>query len=170
MDCGAYIGTFTAAAIEQGAKWAVCYEAAPKNAELLRENMNRYGKRVTVNELALVPGKGGSIELTMSGFSGANSIIPSPNRKKSITVDTVNFRDELRRISPTVMKMDIEGAEYPILETLKPGDLRGLNSVFIEFHPDPKREERVGKFRAFLIEEGFELVSERNRAFIAVRK
>jgi FkbM family methyltransferase len=170
MDCGAYIGTFTAAALEQGAKWAVCYEAAPKNAELLRGNMERYGDRVSICEYALVAGNGLEIELTMSGFSGANSVIPSPNRKKHITVPAVNFRGELARIKPTVLKIDIEGGEYPILDTLKSGDLRRLNAIFIEFHPDPNREEKVMDFWRFLAHEKFEVISKRNRAFIAVRK
>lgn len=169
MDCGAYIGTFTAAALEQGAKWAVCYEAAPKNAVLLRENMARYEGRVSICEYALVAGHELEIELTMSGFSGANSVIPSPNRKKSITVPAVNFRGELARIKPTVLKMDIEGGEYPILASLKPGDLRNLQSIFIEFHPHPNRENLVIWAFKHLTQEGFKIVSNRNRAFIAVR-
>jgi FkbM family methyltransferase len=170
MDVGAYIGTFTAAALEQGAKWAVCYEAAPKNAALLRENMERYGARVSICEYAVVAGHELEVQLTMSGFSGANSVIPSPNRKKAVTVPAVNFRGELARIKPTVLKMDIEGGEYPILDILKPGDLRQVNSIFIEFHPHPDRENQVDWAYKFLTQEGFKIISKRNRAFVAVRK
>jgi FkbM family methyltransferase len=169
MDCGAYIGTFTAAALEQGAKWAVCYEAAPKNAILLRENMARYEGRVSICEYALVAGHELEIQLTMSGFSGANSVIPSPNRKKHITVPAVNFRGELARIKPTVLKMDIEGGEYPILESLKRRDLRNVNGIFIEFHPHPDRDAWVDWSYKFLTQEGFDIVSDRNRAYIGVR-
>lgn len=169
MDCGAYIGTFTAAALEQGAKWAVCYEAAPKNAELLRGNMERYGDRVSICECALVAGHKWEIELTMSGFSGANSVIPSPNRKKHITVPAVNFRGELARIKPTVLKIDIEGGEYPILNSLKPRDLFHVNGIFIEFHPHPDRDAWVDWAYKFLTQEGFDIVSDRNRAYIGVR-
>lgn len=170
MDVGAYIGTFTAAALEQGAKWAVCYEAAPKNAALLRENMERYGSRVSICEYAVVAGNELEVQLTMSGFSGANSVIPSPNRKKHITVPAVNFRGELARIKPTVLKMDIEGGEYPILDSLQPRDFRCVNSIFIEFHPHESRAEWVYWAYKYLTQEGFWIESDRNRAFIAVRK
>lgn len=170
MDCGAYIGTFTAAALEQGAKWAVCYECAPKNVPLLEENMRRYGKRVTIMRYAIVGTHGWTkVKLNLSGFSGANSVIPSKNRPKFVEVEAVSFRAQLRHYRPTILKIDVEGAEYEMLESLKPGDLESVHGIFIEFHPHPNRENLVIWAFQHLTQEGFKIVSDRNRAYIGVR-
>ena len=169
MDCGGCIGTFTSACLEQGAAHVTVYEAAPKNAVLLRQNMIRYGSAVTVVEAALVATDAKSIDLTLSGFSGANSILPSPTRKKSVTVAAINFRDELLRLRPDVVKIDIEAAEYDLLDSLKAGDLASVRTAFIEFHPIDRRDARIAAIRAFLEAEGFTVLSERRRAFVATR-
>jgi len=170
MDCGTYIGTFAAAAMEQGAASVVCYEAAPKNFLLAVDNMARYGERAKVVEKALTAGYSDSVQLTMSGFSGANSILPSANRPKALTVVACNFSDELMLHRPTVVKMDVEGAEYDLLGSLEPGDLEGVRCLFIEFHPIEGREAKIAAIRAFLESEGFTVLSDRKRAFVVVRK
>lgn len=170
MDCGAYIGTFAAACLEQAAARVTCYEAAPKNAILLRGNMQRYAERVSVIEGALVASDAETVDLTMSGFSGANSTLPSANRKKFITVPAVNFRNELLHLLPDVVKIDVEGAEYELLGSLQPGDLRSLTCLFIEFHPITDREAKIAAIRAFIEAEGLTVINARNRAFTAVRK
>lgn len=169
MDCGAFIGTFTAAAMEQGAASAVCYEAAPKNAALLRNNVSRY-PTVHVFEKALTADKVTSVELTMSGFSGANSILPSPNRLKVIEVRAAHFRTELLFFKPQVLKIDIEGAEYALLASLQSSDLSSVRHLFIEFHPIEEREAKIAQIRAFIKAEGFSILSARNRAFVAAKE
>lgn len=169
MDCGAYIGTFAAACVEQGAKFVRCYEAAPKNAALLRQNMERYGDYVHVVEGALVSHRATSVSLTMSSFSGANSIVPSANRPKFIQVPAINFRDQLLRLGPTVVKLDVEGAEYDLLASLWSGDLSTVESLFIEFHPTEDREAKIDAIGLYLKSEGLTVVASRRRAFTAVR-
>lgn len=166
MDCGAFIGTFAAACLEQDASRAFCYEAAPKNATLLRENVGRYDNKALVREAALVPGYDPVVTLTMSGFSGANSILPSENRKKVITVPAVCFRDELRTHNPNVLKLDVEGAEYDLLDSLHLGDLASVRVAFVEFHPIDKRDERIACIRNSFEREGFKVLSDRRRAFV----
>ena len=170
MDCGAYIGTFAAACVEQGATRVTCYEAAPKNAALLRENVMRYDGRVEVIEAAIVPYKDSHAVLTMSNFSGANSIVESPNRKKKITVKALNFRDELQRIHPTILKLDVEGAEYALLESINAEDLSSVRCLFVEFHPIEHREERYSEVQRLILEAGFWIRSHRLRTFTAARE
>jgi len=169
MDFGAYIGTFTAAAIEQGAASVTCYEAAPKNASLLRENMLRYGGSVSVVEAAVTAADAESVPLTMSGFSGANSILPSAHRPKAITVRAVNFRRELLRLRPQVLKLDVEGAEYSLMASLAPHDLASVTALFIEFHPIENRDEKIREICHYITNEGLSVTSARRRAFVATR-
>lgn len=169
MDCGAYIGTFAAACIEQGARHVYCYEAAPKNAALLCQNMERYGQYVTVVEAALTSHYNIAVALTMSGFSGANSIVPSENRPRSIVVGAINFRDTLLAIRPQVVKLDVEGAEYDLLLSLRAGDLSTVDSLFVEFHPIANREAKIAAVESYIKSEGLTVVGTRRRAFTAVR-
>ena len=170
MDCGTYIGTFAAAAMEQGAASVVCYEAAPKNFLLAVANMARYGERAKVVEKALTAGHAKTVQLSMSSFSGANSILPSANRPKALTVVACNFSDELMLHRPTIVKIDVEGAEYDLLGSLKPGELAGVRCLFVEFHPIDDREAKIAAIRAYFEAEGFTVLSDRKRAFVVVRK
>ena len=171
MDCGAFIGTFTAACLEQRAWHVTCYEAAPKNAGILRMNMARYGTHVTLIEKALTATDAQIVTLNMSGFSGTNSILPPTTTKsKSIEVPALNFRRELLRVRPQVLKLDVEGAEYDLLESLEVGDLASVESLFIEFHPIEDREELIDDISQFLVHEGFTIINARRRTFTAVRK
>lgn len=169
MDCGLYIGTFTAACLEQGAGSAMCYEAAPRNATLAKANLARYGDRVRIVEAALTATKATEVVLTMSGFSGANSILPSVNRSKSIKVKAVNFRQQLLAFDPHVVKLDVEGAEYDLLDSLQPGDLTNVRCLFIEFHPIERRDDRIHKIREFIQADGLTVESQKLRAFVASR-
>jgi len=169
MDCGSCIGTFAAAALEQGASCVRCYEPMPKNIALLRKNLKRYGKRAAIVEAALVANGNASVEMSLSGFSGAHSILPKDKAKKA-TVPAKCFRKELLAFKPRVIKIDVEGAEYQLLESLKPGDLRGVSSLFIEFHPYDDRDKHIAAIKDFVVAEGLSVVKERRRAFTAIRK
>ncbi len=169
MDCGAYCGTFSAAALEQGASKVFSYEANAKNAAVLRENMKSYGQRSTIIEAALVATLDSSVALSLSGFSGAHSIIKSANRPKSVQVSAVNFRNELLRIRPEVLKLDVEAAEYDLLASLKSNDLASVNSLFIEFHPTSNRDEKIEAIHEFIKTEGLATAQTRRRAFISLR-
>ena len=169
MDCGAYAGTFAAACMEQGAAGVACYEAHPRNAALLRQNIARYAGAVTVFEGALTAGNDERVALTTSGFSGANSILPSANRPKTIDVKAFNFRNHLRGVNPNVLKLDVEGAEYDLIDSLQKEGLASVRTIFVEFHPIDGREKRVNDVKAFIEAEGFTVLSNRLRAFVARR-
>lgn len=168
MDCGAYIGTFAVAALRQGAGSAVAYEAEPKNAALLRANTA--GLPVTVIEAALTAGDAGSVVLNLSGFTCAHSVVPFPTQRGRRVVKAVSFRDELRRVRPHVLKIDVEGAEYDLLDSLRQGDLAGVSCVVVEFHPTPDRGARMARVADFITGEDLIIVSTRKRAFVALRE
>jgi len=168
MDCGLFVGTFTAACLEQGAAVVQAYEAAPKNAESARKNLGRYGVRARVIEAALVASDATSVGLNLAAFSGANTIVAG-KAKKSVTVRAVNFRRELLEFKPDVLKLDVEGAEYELLDSLEPGDLASVRCIFVEFHPIENRDARIKKIQRFVEDEGLVIESPKLRAFVASR-
>ena len=172
MDCGAFIGTFAAACLEQGASYVACYEAAEANAAVLEQNMKRYDVDLyDVVEAALVPDDRDAASLAMANFSGSNSIVSTAGAKQVVLVPAVNFRNQLIVLCPSVLKLDVEGAEYELMASLRPGDLASVESLFIEFHPikDRDRDAMVTETMAMVVEAGLTIVNRRLRTFTAVR-
>jgi FkbM family methyltransferase len=136
MDCGAHIGTFSRRALEEGAKQVVCYEPFPFCAESLRRNLPESSEIV---EAAIVSD---SSPQTLDFYyrpqrlEGATLIHKGANHTRwnfqTMTVKTVRFWEELERVRPSILKMDIEGAEWEILEGRQIPDF--VESLFIEVH------------------------------------
>lgn len=170
MDCGSCIGTFAAAVLEAGASKVFCYEPEPRNASVLSANLVHYGDRAVVIEAALVADDADAATLHLSGFTGAHGVTDKRKPHKSITVKTRNFRKELLFRRPAVVKLDVEGSEYELLNSLKPRDLKSVRCMFIEFHPHADREGQVYRIRNYLVSEGLLVIKERLRAFTCMRR
>lgn len=127
-DIGAYIGEYSLYA-SQFAKKINSYEGSPNTYKVLCMNknskINPYNKIVVGDD-----SKTARLYLTKcSGQGAANSIV---NIKKDyIDVPAINYADAIK--TATVVKIDVEGAEYdyPIIND-------NLRAIILEFH-------RVGK-------------------------
>ena len=72
--------------------------------------------------------------------------------------------------NPTVVKVDVEGAEYELFDALQPGDLTGVRGLFVEFHPADDKLAKIAKIQRYAASEGLTALSNRLRAFVAVRQ
>jgi hypothetical protein len=61
---------------------------------------------------------------------------------QTMTVNTVRFWEELERVRPSILKMDIEGAEWEILEGREIPDF--VKALFIEVHQLYSKGPQVG--------------------------
>ena len=147
VDAGAYVGDFTVKAAAR-AQLVVAVEPNPESVELLRRNL-RGLRNVVVVEAALGerPGfavlKGSDyLAYTEPGMGG---------RVKVVTLD--DLMEELG-VEPTLLKMDIEGAECAALK----GGLRSLRTVrraVMEVHGPQNVEECPRLFEAQGFRTGF---------------
>jgi len=118
VDAGAYVGDFTVKAAAR-AKLVIAVEPDPGSAELLRRNVRGLGNVVVV-EAALGEGPGAA---EMKGSGGSARIeMEKGGRVKVVALD--DLMEELG-VEPTLLKMDIEGAECAALR----GGLRCLKTV-----------------------------------------
>ena len=115
MDCGGNVGAFTLLACSLGAS-VTTYEPDPYNCEMIEKNLKLNGFRATVKQRALVPDNRDTVTLFIgnSNQTWRNSIVKKWN-KMGIKVPCARFDDEAKGFHGC--KMDIEGAEMPILET-----------------------------------------------------
>ena len=124
IDIGGHIGLFTLYAISRGAAHVYVYEADEENFKMLEANikLNNLQGRVTATRAAVVAdrelGSRRSIQLYKSrnpNVNYRNSVVPKP-RGVAVSVPARRFNAVVRRHpSARAMKIDIEGAEIPIL-------------------------------------------------------
>ena len=114
MDCGGNVGAFALLACKLGAEVTV-YEPDPFNVDMIKRNLKLNGFEATVKQAALVHDDRKSVTLFIGNNSQVwrNSIVRKWNNK-GIKVPCLNFDDEAKGFDGC--KMDIEGAEMPILE------------------------------------------------------
>lgn len=155
LDFGCFIGSFASAAIESGARKVVTYEAEPRNYAFAKENLLRYGSKVIFQNAAVTDSNAKSVTFFKTGFPGCNSLIEPPTKSKQLTVRAVSFRGEIQRHRPNVFKLDIEGAEYAILRSLRDGDLNHVREFFIEYHKHPDRDATMLMFDEYVARNGF---------------
>ena len=114
MDCGGNVGAFALLACKLGAEVTV-YEPDPFNVDMIERNLKLNGFEATVKQAALVHDDRKNVTLFIGNNSQVwrNSIVRKWNNK-GIKVPCLNFDDEAKGFD--ACKMDIEGAEMPILE------------------------------------------------------
>jgi FkbM family methyltransferase len=117
MDCGGNVGAFALLACSKGAKVTV-YEPDPYNCEMIKNNLKLNGFTADVKQAALVHDDKKEVILFIGNNNNVwrNSIVKKWNNK-GIKVPCLNFDEEGRNFD--CCKMDIEGAEMPILENTK---------------------------------------------------
>ena len=123
-DIGANVGFFTiiaARCVGQNGR-VIAFEPVPENVALIRKNIrlnNSDNVEVIQKAVSSVSGEG---ELLLSHYSGGSVLSeidsPPPDLKDSISIDIVSI-DELVRNgdipAPTLVKIDVEGAEHDVL-------------------------------------------------------
>lgn len=114
MDCGGNVGAFTLLACALGADVTV-YEPDEFNCDMIAKNLRLNGFKADVKQAALVHDDRKSVILYIGNNSQVwrNSIVKKWN-EKAVKVPCLNFDNEA--VGFHGCKMDIEGAEMPILE------------------------------------------------------
>lgn len=126
FDVGANIGLYSLLACDlispNGRVYA--FEPAPANVQLLQRNvaLNGYNTEIEVKQIALTDqftSKSISFYTPKNGgVSPESSLITGGKNEKEVKVqtDTIDHFCANNRIRPTVIKIDTEGAELPILK------------------------------------------------------
>jgi len=117
VDCGGNVGAFTLLACSLGAK-VVVYEPDPNNCKMIEKNLKLNGFDAEIFCLGLVHNeiKKANLYVGNNGNVWRNSMFKNWNGK-GLKVDCVNFDEVVN--DGVCVKMDIEGAEMPILESTK---------------------------------------------------
>lgn len=117
IDCGGNVGAFALLACSLGAKVTV-YEPDPYNCEMIHKNLKLNGFNAEVVCAGLVHNEVKKTKLFVgnNGNVWRNSMFKNWNGK-GLNVECVNFDEVVP--DGVCIKIDIEGAEMPILENTK---------------------------------------------------
>lgn len=145
LDLGGNVGAFAVLAASRGAK-VTSFEPDPLNCERIHRNLSLNALTAEVRERAVVSNdqKSATLNLWPDGQSWRNSLYRNRRGTEQTIVLCENFFSLLK--PDHCVKMDIEGAEIPILEAWPEG-LRCQKLVFeYSFDVDPS----VARLRAIL--------------------
>ena len=169
IDCGAQIGSFSLLAASRGAR-VLAFEPCPLNLERLRENvaLNGLEERVEVTGAAVFrPGVASTeLHLTYTNLGGHSLLgwIGPAVRVPCLSLAEIFERHGLERCR--LLKLDVEGAECPILYTAGSELLARVERVYAEVidHPAIEAFRQPGEaphdhagLMEFLAGEGFEV-------------
>lgn len=161
-DVGANVGTYTCFTASKANK-VVAFEPEPQNVSRLSENIELNNIDVKIVEIAL-SNINGVVDLTLSGdeVGEGNHAISTNDDGRTIKVETAKGDSVVARRNipaPTVIKIDVEGAELSVLQGFRKTLCENCRLVYVEVHPD-----KIGEFgaeasdiRTFLKETGFEV-------------
>jgi FkbM family methyltransferase len=167
VDIGTHIGSFCYAALQRGSNHVYGFEPEASNYECAVRNLRTFGDRVRLYNKAVwrsdrVVEKlffAGSVDVANTSGGG---VVWS---ESGTTVDVVAFDDVIREVTDggkkrvKLLKIDCEGAEFPILLTSRMLDL--IDNIHGEFHEAggdyenatiPERA-RISGFDRFTIDE-----------------
>jgi len=143
-DVGANVGMYTCfVASELGAERTVAFEPYKENADRLLENLRYNGLNARVVRTALSNAEG-TVDLMIASeqIGEGEHAIATSDAAQTIEIDT-NRGDTLiedRDLpKPTVVKIDVEGAEFAVLEGLRSALQDSCRLVFCEIHPQKLR-------------------------------
>lgn len=134
VDAGAHVGIFSLIS-SMNAKKVIALEPHPMNYLMLEANLreNNVMDVMALNR-ALWTQKG-KVKIHLGGHSGAHSVYSSSVKSFEATTTTLaDIIDEFGDID--LLKIDIEGAEFDVLERMSPEVLKRINAIVGEIHLD----------------------------------
>ena len=84
----------------------------------------------------------------------ASSVLPGSDQAYEIEVRQIDLNDELAKIQPSFLIIDIEGGE---IEFLSYANLTGVQKICIETHPGMLTNAKLSKMLEGLFSQGFAL-------------
>lgn len=131
VDVGANVGAFTVMAAKHGARRVHAWEPSPRAVELLTLNVkeNDVADRVTIHEAALASHRG------VANLRGDGVTATTTTTDGDVLVLAEGACDALGRLGDIeLVKIDCEGAEYGIVDSLDWYVLSRVEQIVMEYH------------------------------------
>lgn len=163
IDIGAHIGLFALFASQFCKKGKIyCFEPVKANFDLLKENLRINNiSNVEVHNSAISKIDGNVTMYLNEDFSSHNIMIESDKKSTVSSISLKTFFEKNGLEKCNFLKMDCEGSEYDIIESLPISYFEKIEKIIIEYHFADEKNQIFQKFKAKL-ETCFELEIEKN--------
>ncbi|UHH26568.1 FkbM family methyltransferase [Halobacterium noricense] len=179
-DIGANVGTYTCfAASKLDNRNVIAFEPEPNNVKKLRKNLEINNVDAKILEVALSD-TNGTIDFALTGDEAGEGehAIATDSDSKSIEVQTArgnSIIEERGLPMPTVVKIDVEGAELSVLRGMEHVLQKSCRLVYVEVHPDKLENfnSKPSEVESILEDAGFtinKLTQRRSEYFIKGKK
>jgi FkbM family methyltransferase len=139
VDMGSHRGVFVAYAQKAGASRVYAFEPDQENYSELKELIaNNFFKNVTANNFAIAK-QTGKTKMMKSSKSTRNSLVLDKDEftkeAEYQEVKSLNINEALKDIKKVdFLKMDIEGAEYEVIESCSKKTFNKIHKLVLEYH------------------------------------
>ena len=162
IDIGAHIGIFSLYANQFCKNGKIfCYEPSTENYELLQSNISQNQiKNIFPNNFA-VSQSNDSVKLYISPDNTAHSIYDSTSKSIQVKSRTLqNIFDSNKLEICDYLKLDCEGAEYEIIESLPNEYFKKIKQIYIEYHFSDSKHEMLENMIKKLDQMSFSIIKE----------
>lgn len=137
------------------------YEANPEILAAARDNFRHNELDISIEHAAVVPAghSGDHVTFFVSENFWSSSLLDKGGAQRAISAPALPLGSLVAKHRPTVIIMDVEGAEY---ELLRSADLSGVDKLCIEFHTRYIGAEKVSALIHSLLDRGFVLQLEQS--------
>ncbi len=158
IEAGGGLGTLSMQIADIVGKDAVqVFEPNPRTAEALRKNLLLNGYNIHVAVAALIAEARtetafldsiGYDDFTISGTHRGR------DRARLLTVPAISIADAIVQFDPTVLVLDVEGAEFELLTCVS--DWMRVRSIHLEIHPSSLSDNQVHAISSTLEQHRFQ--------------
>jgi len=154
MEIGAGIGFLSSLCAKiVGDTNVFAYEANPQLIDLMRHVHQINEVSPKINNGLLGNGKS-TRTFWLEKDYWASSLIQGSSDATPIQVEQIDFNEELNKIRPSFLIVDIEGGEYDLL---RHADLTHVEKIVIEVHPHALGYTKISEIFGWLFDAGFAL-------------
>ena len=154
MEIGAGLGLIsTYCAQKIGSDRVFTYEANPALEPFIRHTYEINNVNPSL-QICLVGNQPGEETFYIGKAFWSSSTIQRNSTDQPIQIPVKPFNEEVHKINPTFLIVDIEGGEY---ELLKDADFHNIKNIAIEIHEVVIGKEKVEFVKAKFAEAGFQL-------------
>ena len=162
IDVGAHIGLFALFASQNCKNGKIfCFEPIKDNFKILTENVHLNNlKNVHLNN-EVVSKEDGFVNIYLNKDQSGHSIYKKTSEKirtKSVSLETF-FIENITKCN--FLKLDCEGAEYEIIESLSDKSMKKIEKICLEYHDVNNKKEKLEKLISKLKANFFDIVIEK---------
>ena len=165
VEIGAGIGVIGLLASRLvGAKAVTSFEANPSLETVIRANYDLNNLHPNL-EMKAVTLDGGPVRFFVTSNLLSSSLHERGNHEE-VEVDSIAIQDVIARYDPTVLVLDVEGAEA---DFLPPANLENVRAMLIETHANVVGKEAIQAMETSLVDKGFNLRERQHRNILVER-